>query len=53
MVRDFTLGIRLSPEERKVIERAARLDDREVVDWARRALLRVAKAQLTRKRRRR
>jgi uncharacterized protein (DUF1778 family) len=49
MGRDYTLGIRLSPEERAELERAARLDDRDLVDWARRALLRIAKQQIGRR----
>jgi uncharacterized protein (DUF1778 family) len=47
--RNYTLGIRLSVEERAQIERAARLADREVFDWSRRALLRVAKQQIGRR----
>jgi len=50
--RSYTLGIRLSVSERAQIERAARLADREVFDWSRRALLRVAKRQIALQRKR-
>jgi uncharacterized protein (DUF1778 family) len=43
------INIRMTPAERVKVESAARVEDRQLTDWARRALLKAA--DLRRKRR--
>lgn len=41
--RSEQIGVRLTPEERQVIEEAAAADQRKLSDWARLALLKAAR----------
>jgi len=50
MLKSRVFSLRLTPEEFAQLERAARLADRDVGDWARRGLLRIAKQQVGRRR---
>ena len=51
-IKKRVFGLRFTDGEWAQIERAARLADREVFDWSRRVLLRVAKRQIALRRRR-
>ncbi len=44
--RSDQIGIRLAPDERQLVEAAARKDQRNISDWARLALLRAARRLL-------
>ena len=48
-LRAGQLGIRLNGEERRIIDAAARIADRKPSDWARVALLRLARRLVGRK----
>jgi len=47
--RSTQIGIRMNHEERRTIEAAAKLSERKTSDWARLALVRLARSIVRRK----
>lgn len=44
--KDESIKVRMTPEQKRLCDRAASLDERSISEWSRRALVRQAKEEL-------